>query len=211
MAVRPLPQGTNTVVWKTGSAVDGHTTGGSFVFAVGAAPPVATSTGGDEVQFAPPSPADVIVKWLLILAAAAFTGALGLRPLVWLPVLRRADRADAAPGSAFDRMVTRRLIVLSGAALLLLFLATIAGLLLQVTKATGGPLARQCAQRFLFTTRSGGIWLVRLLIPIVAAMFLGPLFLTARRRQRGTRRKTSRQSRCSFLCYSGLCSGPAIC
>ena len=35
--VRDLPQGIYTVVWKTTSAVDGHTTGGSFAFAVGAA------------------------------------------------------------------------------------------------------------------------------------------------------------------------------
>ncbi|HEU5330522.1 MAG TPA: copper resistance protein CopC, partial [Thermomicrobiales bacterium] len=207
VAVRQLPEGTYTVVWKTTSAVDGHTTSGSFVFAVGTTPPVATSTGGDEVEFTPPSPADVIVKWLLILAATAFTGALGLRPLVWLPVLRRTNRVDATPGGVFDRAVTRRLTLLAGAALLLLFLVTIAGLLLQVAKATGGPFAVSALNDFLFTTRSGGIWLVRLLLPIVAAMFLGPLLLAARRRPDGARQPAEPPTAAFFPMLFGLVLG----
>src|SRR5215213_1844895 len=139
IGVRELPQGVYTVAWKALSAVDGHETQGSFAFAVGNLPAPTAPVGSDDggTQFAAPTPTQVIVKWLMILAATLLVGALGLRLLVWLPAMRASGRAEVAPGSPFDRAVTRRLLLLAGAALLLLLLTTIAGLLLQLAKVTG--------------------------------------------------------------------------
>lgn len=184
IGVRDLPEGTYTVVWKANSAVDGHTTTGSFAFAVGnlPPPPPADPTVG-ATEFAPPTPAEVAVRWLMLLAATAFTGALGLRWLVWTPALRRAGLAETAPGGAFEARVGRRLTRLAGAALLLLAAATVAGLIVQAAKVTGSSVAGALDPArlgdFLFTTRAGAIWSVRLLLPAVAAMLLGPLFVGA--------------------------------
>lgn len=185
VGVRELPEGIYSVVWKANSAVDGHTTTGSFAFAVGnlpPPPPTAADGADGGTEFAPPTPAEVAVRWLTLLAATAFAGALGLRVFVWIPALRRAG----ATGGALDRRVGRRLVLLAGAALLALFLATVAGLILQAAKVSGVPARRALDAAllgdFLFTTRTGAIWLVRLLLPPVAAMLLGPLLVEAARR-----------------------------
>ncbi len=191
--VRPLPEGIYTVAWKANSAVDGHTTVGSFAFAVGNLAPPASTGFGDlpaDTSFAPPTPAEILTKWLTILAATAFVGALGLRLLVWLPALRQAGRPEAAPGSPLDRRIARRLILLAGVALVILTLGTILGLLLQAAKVTGrsfgGALDGAVLSDFLLNTRTGNIWSARLLLPIVAAMLLGPLLMAALRRDRAT-------------------------
>src|SRR4051794_29662654 len=87
IGVRELPQGIYTVAWKALSAVDGHETEGSFAFAVGNLPAPTAPVGSDDssTQFSAPTPAQVIVKWLMILAATLLVGVLGLRVLVWLP------------------------------------------------------------------------------------------------------------------------------
>jgi putative copper export protein len=125
----------------------------------------------------------VIVKWLMILAATLLVGALGLRLLVWLPAMRASGRTEVAPGSPFDRAVTRRLVLLAGAALPLLLLTTIAGLLLQLAKVTGrsvfAAFSGGSLGDFLFETREGNIWSARLLLPIVALMLLGPVLVAA--------------------------------
>ncbi len=191
VAVRPLPEGFYTVVWRANSAVDGHTTAGSFAFAVGSALPPAATAFGDipgETEFALPTPAEIVAKWLAILAATTVVGALGLRLLVWLPTLRAVGDLVAAPGGDADRRVVRRLLALVGAALLVLTLATSVGLLLQAAKVTKrtplGALDSAVLTDFLFNTRTGAIWSARLLLPIVALMFLGPLIGAALRGER---------------------------
>ncbi len=186
--VRPLAEGFYTVAWRANSAVDGHTTAGSFAFAVGSTPPPAATSFGDisgDTRFAPPTPAEIVARWLTLLAAATIVGALGLRLLVWLPTLRSIDDAEAAPGGDVDRRVARRLILLVGGALVALLLATAAGLVLQAAKVTNrsalGALDGAVLADFLFNTRTGAIWSARLLLPTVAAMLLGPLIAAALR------------------------------
>src|SRR5205823_253087 len=178
-----------------------------------AAPPAPPGGAAEGTTFTPPTPAEVVVKWLTLLAAAAFTGALGLRWFVWAPALRRVEgrrskvegrsnrstvgsrrSADGRPGaparsgpSTFDLRpstpeigpeVERRLALLAGGALLALLLATVIGLLLQTAKLTGA-LSPGALSDFLFRTRAGGIWSVRLLLPLVGVMLLGPLLAEA--------------------------------
>jgi copper transport protein len=174
--------GIYTVAWKVVSTVDGHTTNGAFAFAVGNVPPPATVGLADEAEYTPPGPAEVVAKWLAILAATALVGALGLRTLVWRPILR--DSGLPADGD-FARRLSRRLARLAGGALLLLLVATAAAVALQAAKVGGeglGGLDAALLSDFLLRTRAGAIWLTRLLIPVVALMLLAPLLIAAFRR-----------------------------
>lgn len=185
--LQPLAEGFYTVVWRANSSVDGHTTTGSFAFAVGSAPPPATTNSDlpSGTQFTPPTPAEIITKWLAILAAATVVGALWLLLLVWLPTLRATVPADDAAGAALTRQIARRLIVLTGLGLTVLFVATVVGMVLQAAKVTNrspfGALDSAVLTDFLFNTRTGAIWSARLLLPLVAGMFLGPLVIRAAR------------------------------
>ena len=179
--------GIYTVAWKTVSMADGHESSGSFAFAVGNVPPPATLGLGDETRFTLPTPAEIVTKWLTILAATALVGALGLRLLIWRPVLREAN---LPPAGDFARRLSRRLVRLAGGALLVLIGATAVALLLQAAKVGGkgfAGLTPTLVSEFLLNTRGGAIWLTRLLIPIVALMLLAPLLLAAVRRD-GARR-----------------------
>lgn len=80
-----LAPGTYTVVWKSLSAVDGHTARGAFPFTVGLdqipAPmviPPGTAMGGA----APPTPWGVAARWLNFLTATIVAGAFVFLPLV---------------------------------------------------------------------------------------------------------------------------------
>jgi len=196
--VQPLPEGFYTVVWRANSAVDGHTTAGSFAFAVGSIPPPAATAFNDlptGTQFTPPTPAEIITKWFAILAATTVVGALGLLLLVWLPTLRATVPATDGAGIAITRRIARRLIVLTGLGLAVLLVATIVGLVLQAAKVTNrsafGALDGAVLTDFLFNTRTGAIWSARLLLPVVAGMFLGPLIVAA---ARGERRVTATEA-----------------
>jgi copper transport protein len=78
--VGALPHGVYTVTWRTVSKVDGHVTGNSFAFGVGARPTVATgsgaSTGGTGTT---PTPLAVAGRWafyggLVVLLGAVLAG-----------------------------------------------------------------------------------------------------------------------------------------
>lgn len=221
-SLRGLPEGMYTVAWRANSAVDGHTTSGSFTFGVGNSPPPSQPIAArGTTEFSRPTTAEVVARWAAFLSVTAFTGALSLWLLVWAPVLRRAVRvmeatsdarastrdacaqgqghrssrvSESAVGETLAARVGQRSIVLVGASLLVLFLATVAELLLQVAKVTGASagdaLSPTVVGTFLFSTRAGGIWSARLLLPLVAATALGPRFAWAlgRAQQRsGTR------------------------
>jgi copper transport protein len=189
--VQPLPEGFYTVVWRANSAVDGHTTAGSFAFAVGSTPPPAATAFGDipsGTRFTPPTPAETITKWLAILAATTVVGALGLLLLVWLPTLRATVPETDGAGTAVARRIARRLIALTGLGLTVLLVTTVVGLVLQAAKVTNrsalGALDGAVLSDFLFNTRTGAIWSARVLLPLVAGMFLGPLIVVAVRGER---------------------------
>ncbi|MFN8516724.1 MAG: CopD family protein [Chloroflexia bacterium] len=182
ISVQQLPEGIYTVAWKALSSVDGHETQGSFAFAVGNIPPPATVGIDDQTKFTLPTPQEVIAKWLTILAATALVGALGLRLLVWRPILLESDLPEDGD---FARRLSRRLVRLAGGALLLLIVSTAVALVLQAAKVGGkglGGVNGTLLNDYLLNTRGGAIWLTRLLIPIVALMLLAPLLIAAFRR-----------------------------
>ena len=74
--ISPLSDGVYTVTWRTVSAVDGHTSGGSFAFGIGVAPPTGppgqASSGGTSESGSPPN---ILARWILYLGLVALIGA----------------------------------------------------------------------------------------------------------------------------------------
>jgi copper transport protein len=177
VGVRDLPQGVYTVVWKTVSALDGHNTGGSFAFAVGNVRVSAATATQSTISFSNPKPVEVVAKWLAFLSASAFIGAFVLGMFIWTPALALLGRSDATTGIA--EAVNRRLAWIVDVAVLVLIAASALGCLAQVGKATDrsllGALRPGILSDFLFRTRTGSIWCLRLVLPLLAAVILGPL------------------------------------
>ncbi|MBI3953812.1 MAG: copper resistance protein CopC [Chloroflexi bacterium] len=99
----PLGDGIYTIAWQALSAVDGHTTKGSFTFAVGAAELAAQlSAPAPAGSILPPSLVEVLLRFLLFASAAATGGVIVFRYLVLLPAAAAArlrltwDRAPDA-------------------------------------------------------------------------------------------------------------------
>lgn len=194
IGVRDLPQGIYTVVWKTTSAVDGHTTGGSFAFAVGAASITGSAATQSTVTFAGPTPLEVVTKWLAYLGASVFLGAMALGLFIWTPAIA-VTATDGDADDALAERVNKRLAVIADSALFVLAGATALGALAQVAKATGrslvGALNIDLLHGYLLETRTGSIWCLRLFLAFFAAILLTPTHLRIVRTPRT--RETNRQ------------------
>ena len=96
-----LPDGQYSVTWTSDSAQDGHILHGSYLFTAGGTGAAAPSAAPSEI--AAPSSASLdstslalaAVHWLVLVAAALWTGALAFDLLVLLPARRRADHTSA--------------------------------------------------------------------------------------------------------------------
>jgi copper transport protein len=167
VSLRSLPTGVYTVTWRALSLSDGHVTTGSFPFSVGNVEPGALAAS-QASQSASLSLGEVVTKWILYLGAAALFGGLLFRLAVWEPAYRAAGVGEADPLSAdisFPRL-----------SLALLLAVSIFGLLLQAGQASGAGIAwpwSSAVNTMLFTTRSGAIWLLRLVVLTAIAGFLG--------------------------------------
>ncbi|HZQ26582.1 MAG TPA: copper resistance protein CopC [Acidimicrobiales bacterium] len=95
--VKELGQGVYTVTWRTTSAVDGHTTAGSFSFGVGVAPSAATTGAGTSATKAPrtpaPSPVAVTGRWSLYVGLSLLVGSAAF----WFLVAPLASGARLVP------------------------------------------------------------------------------------------------------------------
>jgi methionine-rich copper-binding protein CopC len=84
----PLAEGMYTVVWRTLYGTDGHTMRGSFVFFVGEPEPDLIPATEATPSFQ--SPADPVVRWLVLVTAMALTSGLAFAALVLGPSLLSA-------------------------------------------------------------------------------------------------------------------------
>jgi copper transport protein len=188
VSLRDMPGGIYTVVWQTVSAVDGHETGGSFAFSVGPGQLSSTTASTSSVTFATPAAQEVVTKWMALLSVTAFVGALGLWLFIWFPLLR--GMPESTETQQLGRGVTVRLFGLAGVAALALLVATIAGIIVQVMKATGTTVGSALnptrISDFLFTTHLGSIWFVRLLIAGIATLLSGVAIARLRRSPQAT-------------------------
>lgn len=176
-----LAPGTYTVVWKTLSTVDGHTTRGAFPITVGLdqIPAPMLIPTGVGVDSGGASPWSVASRWLNLLTAVVVAGAFLFLPLVLGTALRATSGGDASALAAAWGVGRRRgllvAVVAAGAGLL----AGVFALLVQAGVAAGvepwaaiGPPVAT-----LLGTRYGMVWGGRMLLLVA----LGALALYLRR------------------------------
>ena len=169
-----LADGTYTVGWKNVSTVDGHRVRGSFVFSVGEPGGEAAAIESDEPLFQ--SPAEPVVRWLVLLGVLVVAGTASFELVVAGPVLRRRGTQDR-----LWRLWTLHSTRLMGAALCLLVLASVAQLIMQASaiyeqsmlSVVSGPVGTVLAE-----TGWGRLWIWRMGL---AAAIAGVMFAQARR------------------------------
>lgn len=188
-----LPDGAYTVIYKNASAEDGHIIKGNYSFLVGVGQLPASSQGsplelaeqGNTSTNENSNPASIGLRWLNYLAAAALIGALIFALLVWQPAINRA-RATKRMGpelSLANEAGLHRVQRVAWAGLIGLAIAWLAWWVYQAATYSGqslfqlfglgsggsGPAA---LTGFLFNTRYGLIWVIRLVLIIGVLMAL---------------------------------------
>ena len=164
VSVEPLADGTYTVAWKNVSTVDGHRVRGAFVFSVGAgfkpAPTAAAAAVADQPLLQ--SPAEPVIRWLVLLGGLILVGGVTFHLLVSRPVLKAGDgEGERAPLIASLNGSLARLVITATAVLLA---ASVAQLIVQasvvfessIPAVFGGPV-----WELLFGTEWGRLWLWR--------------------------------------------------
>ena len=166
VSVDSLANGTYTVAWKNVSTVDGHGRRGAFVFSVGE-PISANAVAATVEQPLLQSPAEPIVRWLVLLGALTLVGAVTFHLLVSRPVLSGHDHGVLMPAliGSLGRLVTISAGVLLAASVAqvvvqasVVFESSLAGVF-------GGPL-----WQVLFETEWGRMWLWRVALGMAAAV-----------------------------------------
>ena len=180
VGLQPLPDGTYTVAWKNVSTVDGHLVRGSFLFSVGE--PISGTPAEAPSSPLLQSPAEPVLRWLVLLSVLAMVGGLTFDLLVSRPVLfaRQADQQLRNLGS---RLAARSqgLLWLATAVFIA---ASVAQLLLQTSAARDvsilgvlpGP-----AWSMLTDTEWGRIWTWRFFMGIGFAVSVAAMAVAARR------------------------------
>lgn len=169
-----LRPGTYVVVWRTQSAVDGHVTGGSFLFRIanadGSVPPVPATLPSGNVPGAAgfgasgqtidgPTLLQTAMDWLALLFTLFWVG--GVLWEAWVLSERRASNAVVALGA---RLAVRRFQRLAPYALLGALLANLGealALTVQVAGSWRGVFAGQFWQATLFSGSFGVYWWMR--------------------------------------------------
>ena len=164
VSVESLADGTYTVAWKNVSTVDGHRVRGAFVFSVGAglkpAPTDAAAAVADQPLLQ--SPAEPVIRWLVLLGGLTLVGGVTFHLLVSRPVLKVGDgEGERAPLIASLNGSLARLVIIATAVLLA---ASVAQLIVQASvvfesslpAVFGGPV-----WNLLFGTEWGRLWLWR--------------------------------------------------
>ena len=165
-----LPDGVYTVTWKALSATDGHVTTGTFPFAVGNVDAAQLAAAGQASRQVRLPFGEVVANWLSYLSAASLLGGTLFVLIIWRPVaaaLSAAGGALTTPQPPWSR--------LAAAALLVLTLADILGLLVQGGQVSGVELAAPwsaAVSGVLFQTRLGVIWMARLALILALALLL---------------------------------------
>jgi copper transport protein len=160
VTLRPgLANGVYTVDWRSLSTVDVHPEAGQYALFIGV-PPTTTAALSQRSES---TPATVVARWWLYVAASTFAGTLATWKLVFGPVLA----LNSAPRTlALTRAY--RLAVVAG---VLLVIGTLFAAVAQASAAAGVPLTSAFGTplRDLLTRgRFAGIWWPRLGISVVA-------------------------------------------
>lgn len=174
VSVKPnLSPGTYVIAWTTQSKVDGHVLRGLVPFGVGVASAPVTSSALQGLAAGPVSgsPAEMALRWIILLGAAALAGSFAF----WLLQADvGGDRHDSEPDPIRGQLT---LVAVAGAAFIV---ANVALLLLQTSIAADVPLLATLGApvvQVLTGTQFGTFWLVRL----VLALLIGVVVLARAR------------------------------
>jgi putative copper export protein/methionine-rich copper-binding protein CopC len=192
-----LRPGTYVVVWRTQSAVDGHVTGGSFIFRIanadGSVPPIpatlpsgnvpgAAGFGASAQSVDAPTLLQALGDWLALLCALFWVG--GTLWEVWTLPVRRAPDAITKLGAQLATRRFQRLAPYALAGALLADTLVALALTAEIAGAWGGLFNGQYWQATLFSGSSFGVyWWMRqatLAVALVIAL------LTERAARRAT-------------------------
>ncbi|HLF28513.1 MAG TPA: copper resistance protein CopC [Anaerolineae bacterium] len=160
-------EGTYIVAWRVLSAVDGHLTSGSFVFAAGK--PLNRSGINRPAGGAVTSPLDMLARALNFIGQAALFGVIVFRWLVWRPALKSAELGAEVDARAVA--LGKRVIVIG---LGLAVAGTVLSLIAQ-TSATGASIGAWLG------TRVGRIWIGRAATLIALAVLADEIASAGRR------------------------------
>lgn len=155
--LKPLGDGTYSVVWQVLSAADGHITRGVFAFAVGnvagpAPAPVDTSVPPAAGELTPFS---ATARWISLLSLLALVGGLFFKPFLLDRSLEGIDAGQTAGAAANRRWHQLTLLVL-----VLFATGTLAEFAVQAQLVTD-QLSVTSLLNVLLGTRFGTLWLLR--------------------------------------------------
>lgn len=167
-----LSDGAYLVSWQVLSAVDGHTTSGTFSFGIGNA--TLTAVSEEVTVTAQLSPLSAAARWLTLTGISLLMGLFAFRLFVWNPVL--ADVELEAEEEALDQTlaqiglnVGRIGLAVIGVALVLIFF----------DQAATSNLFQLSNFRTWLGTQFGAVWVVRVLLTAVLHFHL-TLFVDVR-------------------------------
>ena len=191
-----LRPGTYVVVWRTQSAVDGHVTGGSFLFRIanadGSVPPIpatlpsgnvpgAAGFGASAQSVDAPTLLQALGDWMALLFALFWVG--GTLWEVWTLPVRRAPDAITKLGAQLATRRFQRLAPYALAGALIADLLVALALTAEIAGAWGGVFNGRYWQATLFSGSSFGVyWWMRQVTLLVA---LAIALLTERAARRG--------------------------
>ena len=154
VSLPPLDEGVYLVSWRALSAVDGHTTTGSFAFGVGVEE--LTAVVGSAVE-SRPAPISVAARWLNLVGLLLFGGACAFRLLVWRPMIAGVELTEAE--QVVSQQLARRQMTLAQVGLALILgglIAQFVGQNQQINLLQGSNLLIWLGSQF------GTMWLIRL-------------------------------------------------
>lgn len=160
----PLNDGSYLVSWQALSAVDGHTTSGTFSFGVGVSSLSVTASATPTITV---SPLRAAARWLTLTGIALFLAGITFHLFVWRPLLAGVELE--AQEQAVDGRLTAQIIRVAniGCAILALGLVFIfIDQLQEYNLFSGSNLATWLGTRF------GQMALARLLLLVVSTLFL---------------------------------------
>ncbi len=171
VALPALNDGAYLVSWQVLSAVDGHTTSGTFSFGVGVAELAETST---EVSVtAQLSPTNMVARWLTLTGIALILGFFAFRLFIWNPIFSGVELEKAEEVLDSHHARTGLKFVTVGLALIGLGLV-----LIFIDQSLSHSLLQGDNFQTWLSTRFGSMWLTRFLLA-VALLFHVSLFMTA--------------------------------
>jgi copper transport protein len=163
-----LGNGTFSVLWRVLSRNDGHASTGALVFVVGPSPTGALGTAAGAASASNPLPwAAVAARWLVVMAYAAWLGALVIAAVLGLATSSPARLSPAR------RDVARRLERLARCAVALALAASAAELVVKASALTSPRLGLPSVVAELVAHSSWGLlWVLRVALLATACLVL---------------------------------------